>query len=304
MGAYGGTAEASRSFLNWSDSTTELNFRDYWPFAVGNKWCDWDVRLLDQSWEIIDQVTINGLDVWTIRFRSISDHGGVIEERFYSHIDGGLYSTLNLEDFGSLPDDTESSLRIEFPEFIQPGIPIHLGEYGEVLPLQGTLAQVLEVLNGSSNYTTHPFQTEHFSQGNLSDVLAFFLMNEDDMYPLAIFGLNIGPMLLRDTILSEVMEIEITNLQNADDLSPAEVKIQVKATNLASDPIAKIEFYIDDTEAGEDVDPSDGWSYLWMNPPIGTYQIKATAVTHGGLTTDSQSVEIRICDEPCQGQGR
>ncbi len=95
------------------------------------------------------------------------------------------------------------------------------------------------------------------------------------MYPLAIIGRDMGPMLLRDLITSEVMEIEITDFQN-----------------------------IDDTKAGEDVDPSDGWSYLWTSPPIGTYQIRATAVTHGGLTMDSQSVEIRICDEPCQGQER
>ena len=305
VGAYGSTAEASRSFLSWSNSTAELNFRDYWPFVVGNKWREKTGYSFSRSWEVLGQLTVNGFDVWTIRYRSIGDHGGVVEERHYGYIDGGLYSTLNLEGFSSLPVDTESSLRIEFPEFIQPGIPIHLGEYGEVLPLKGTLEQILEVLNRSSNYTTHPFQTEHFPQGNHSDVLAFFIVHEEHMWPLAILGRDIGPMLLRDMILREVMEIEITNLENVNNFEgSAEVHIQVGATNLASDPIAKVEFYVDDAKVGEDVAPTDGWSYVWMNPPIGTCQTKATAVTHAGLTMDSQPVGITICDEPCHGEGR
>ncbi len=298
MGAYGGTAEASRSFINWSDSTAELNFCDYWLFAVGNKWQEKVGYSFHESWEINEQLTVNGLDVWTISYRSIGDHGGFVEEEYYGYIDGGLYSTPNLMDFSGLPDDIESGLEIEFPEFIQAGIPIHLGAYGEVLPLQGTLEQILEVVNTSS-YFNYP--TEQFPQGNLPDVLAFVL--EPYMYPLAIFGRNIGPILMRHVIMRQVMEITITNLQKTNAfVNPAEINIEVGATNLASDPIVKVEFHIDNIKVGEDVDSSDGWSHLWINPPIGTYQIRATAVTHGGQTADSQLVDITICDEQCQGR--
>ncbi len=99
------------------------------------------------------------------------------------------------------------------------------------------------------------------------------------------------------------MEITISNLQKTSSfVNPTEINIEVAATNLASDPIMKIEFYIGNEKTAEDVDPSDGWSYLWMNPPIGTHQVKATAMTHGGLTADSQPVGIMICDEQCYGR--
>jgi hypothetical protein len=172
---------------NWLSCKT-VNFRDYWPFAVGYAWeseviPDWGFTL-----EITDHFFVNGYEIWEFTNELLTYFGPLEETLYYVYVDGTLYSTHNQADLNDLPE-IGGDLEGEFPEVVQIGVPTHIGGCGrEMIPRQGTLGDVLE----GTGYSVGDFPL-----GDKTDVLGFV----DDggcWWGVTVFGRDLGPMRLYD----------------------------------------------------------------------------------------------------------
>ncbi|PTX45345.1 uncharacterized protein DUF4082, partial [Christiangramia gaetbulicola] len=76
---------------------------------------------------------------------------------------------------------------------------------------------------------------------------------------------------------------------------------EIELTALASDPdgtIQKVEFFSNNIKLGEDLDYSDGWSFIWPGVEDGNYTITAKATDNKNSSSYSDSVTIVVEVDP------
>jgi hypothetical protein len=81
--------------------------------------------------------------------------------------------------------------------------------------------------------------------------------------------------------------------QNATYATGSDLIITADAA-VSSGSVTKVSFYQGSTKLGEDL--SSPYSYTWNNPPGGTYVLKAIAVSNGGDSSASETVQIIVKD--------
>jgi hypothetical protein len=170
-----------------------VDFRDYWPFDVGNRWESEVMPDAGFGLEITDNFLVNGFEIreFTNEYGTLS--GGYTMTLYYVYVNGMLYATENLSALDSLPEVSEG-LQPQYPQIVQLGRPIYvpdlgdeslyLGHSGDVMAVRGTLNNILK----STSFTV-----EDFPLGDQDDVIAFLGPYEDD---LTVFARGLGPMRL------------------------------------------------------------------------------------------------------------
>jgi len=180
-----------------------VNFRDYWPFAVGNGWDSTLVMDGGFGLHITGWFTVNGFDVWECAHWIGSIAGGEERTFYYVYVNDALHATETRSDLDALPEIT-GELHLQVPEVIEIGVPVDIPMtmpglgggtfrlfpllYGPVIPRRGGLGSVLEDTG---------LTVDDFPLGDHPDVLAFVT---EDGSTIIVFGRDVGPMLLGDFI--------------------------------------------------------------------------------------------------------
>jgi outer membrane protein assembly factor BamB len=58
--------------------------------------------------------------------------------------------------------------------------------------------------------------------------------------------------------------------------------------------IQKVELFVNSEKLGEDTISSDGFSFLWINVPVGTFKLTCTAIDNHGIKSESPPVNIIV----------
>ncbi|MHC4132435.1 MAG: BsuPI-related putative proteinase inhibitor [Planctomycetota bacterium] len=176
---------------NWLEPKI-LNFADYWPFAVGNRWVSEAIPDAGFILEITDRFLVNGFEVWEFTNELGSFAGGFFETLYYVYVNDALHATENPVDIFSLPQVT-GDLQPQYPQTILIGRPVNIPNLGLVRPLQGTLSSVL---------TDTPFTVEDFPLGDQPDVLALVPIGSQEN--IVVFARDMGPMLIYHTFIAQI----------------------------------------------------------------------------------------------------
>jgi len=180
-----------------------VNFSDYWPFAVGNRWESELIYDGGFTLEITGHFLVNGFEIWEFTDSFGAIWGGEDRLFYYVYVDGALHATENLSDLDSLPEAT-GDLKPHYPETVQIGVPVEtqilvpmLG--GTTAPLQGTVTALQGSLRSVLEDT--PYTVDNFPLGDQPDVLAFVGQGGG----LIVFGRGLGPMKLIDYVADAVV---------------------------------------------------------------------------------------------------
>lgn len=297
MGAYGGTPEASLSPFELE--ARRVDFEDYWPFALGSRWDDIPYSTTSTQWEVLDHLAVNGFDVWAMEYRSYGCFHGYVLIMYYVYVDGVLYRVERLPDLDSLPQLSAHS-QIEYAQSVLLNRPTYIRGNQEVLPVQGTLAEVLALTScppDDSWCHYKEYSSLDFLWGNHDDVLAFLSVTERGTWPTAIFGKGVGPMLLGDVIYEgEVGPFVVTITEPEDNqryTDPNSIQIQAQLDPINALPTA-VRFLASGQPIGDDKDGEDGWSHMWTHPNHGETVLTAFALNHNQVVGASKAVTITV----------
>ncbi|MDN3688878.1 DUF4082 domain-containing protein [Cyclobacterium jeungdonense] len=84
---------------------------------------------------------------------------------------------------------------------------------------------------------------------------------------------------------------------NASFTAPTDLTIEAAATD-TDGSVTKVEFFQGTSKLGEDIDGSNGWSYLWSSVAAGNYQLTAKATDDQGGVSSSAVVNITVNASP------
>ncbi|UCG50122.1 MAG: right-handed parallel beta-helix repeat-containing protein, partial [Phycisphaerales bacterium] len=142
-----------------------VDLKDYWPFAVGNRWESVVIPDYGLSFEITDSwLTGHYNYVWRFTETYITIAGPIVQTAYYTYADGYLCRTTNEFDLDRLPEITGDFVRL-YPETVRIGVPVYIPWLGgEAIPMQGPLSSVL---------ANTGLEVADFPLGDRDDVLAF-----------------------------------------------------------------------------------------------------------------------------------
>gem|GEM_PF-305830 len=167
-----------------------VDLKDYWPFAVGNKWESVVIPDYGLSWEITDN-WLNGHYnyVWRFTETYITIAGPIIQTAHYTYAAGYLCRTTN--------EFTGDFVRL-YPETVRIGVPVYIPWLGgEAIPMQGPLSSVL---------ANTGLEVSDFPLGDREDVLAFVRQAPAPVeWMVHVFARDLGPMRIGSFFGGELM---------------------------------------------------------------------------------------------------
>jgi hypothetical protein len=184
-------AALAREWRRERNQVESVEFREYWPFAVGNKWESVVVPDWAFTMEITDRFNVNGFEIWEFTNHYVTFGGPLTAVYYYVYVDGILYSTENRADIDLLPEVSER-LEAQYREVVRLGVPADIPS-GNATAFQGTLESVLENTRLS---------VDDLPLGDQDDVLGFVTrvrgasMPGESNWVVAVFARGLGPMYL------------------------------------------------------------------------------------------------------------
>jgi predicted outer membrane repeat protein len=295
MGAYGGTAQASKSLSN------VLLFSEFWPFEKGNRW--WNANIVYDGgidFEITDHFIRNDFDIWHFEYTYGTIRGTMNENYYRVYADGGLYKTSDVNDINSLPNIT-GKMQLEYPKTIRPNEPIYIPPVStkNVIAFQGTLEEVLKLSQTNTNLPKeHKLTIDDFPAGNHANVLGFAGFNDSGTYLIGLYGYHFGPMLTSsgmytmDGTVDEETVVRITKPVDGETINQRMIEAEVIRS---SSPVIQMEFlnyksYL----IGTDTDGSDGWSIQMKTLSHGNAMLTARATTANGMIVSSRVINVNV----------
>ncbi len=284
------------------ESHETIEFRDYWPFALGNRWWHTDpVSDGGLDWEIRRCFWVNGFEVWQFHKRRMGRPIGPWNPNFfYVYVNGGLYQTSDPCELETLPSPPGWLVA---PEIVALDERFELPDHGKVWALQGSLAEIVAQYRGDP-HQSEVGQLSEFKGGNHKDVLAFAYESSYGLYPFVIYGRDFGPMLYCYHLDGELYVLAIVKPGPGDVIVRTDiVTIQAECYQY-TDRVAAVEFSDSvrtyegrpaDEIIGRDTDGQDGWSCQWPYPNRGGHVLKATALDSEGQAVGvSKEIELDV----------
>ncbi|MHC4574429.1 MAG: choice-of-anchor Q domain-containing protein [Planctomycetota bacterium] len=170
-------------WMQVADWVEFVNFAEYWPFAVGNRWDSESMPDAGFTLEITNRFLVNNFEIWEFTNWYGTYAGSYQVIAYYVYVNGGLYATENLSDLDSLPE-ISGDLKFQYPAQVPIGVPVYIPDFGTVTTRRGTLSSVLE---------DTCLTVGDFPLGDRDDVLALI---GQSCPSLTVFARDLGPMRL------------------------------------------------------------------------------------------------------------
>lgn len=190
--------------LDWmliTDWGKGIDLKDYWPFAVSNRWQSESLGGDSFTYEITDSNNLGELVVWEFTNDYEIASVPLTETHYYFYQDSTLYSTTDVNDLDDLPE-IGGQIQARLPEVMYSGETVNAAGYGVVHAVKGSLSYVLK---------NSDLSVSDFPGGENYDVFALVV---DYLQPsetvVAVFGRGVGPLLMSSEYTGELIIVDTT----------------------------------------------------------------------------------------------